>query len=99
MSSNYLSSLVLKTAGVKLTKYNQYLLKLSETLPVINTVGYIDYLGNYYKWSDTSPYTNLLSEYEKIQYNSIFDQENVSTDTFFLEGYVHAATPEPEEEK
>ena len=99
LSSNYLSSLVLKTAGVKLTKYNQYLLKLSETLPVINTVGYIDYLGNYYKWSDTSPYTNLLSEYEKIQYNSIFDQENVSYDTFFLEGYVHAATPEPEEEK
>lgn len=99
LSSNYLSSLVLKTAGVKLTKYNQYLLKLSETLPVINTVGYIDYLGNYYKWSDTSPYTKLLSEYERIQYNSIFDPENINNETFFLEGYVHAATPEPEEEE
>lgn len=92
LSANYLSSLVLDTAGVKLTEYNKYLLELSETLPVINTVGYIDKDGNYYKWSDVSPYTELLNEYEKLQYNCIFDSENFNQNTFYLKGYTHTAT-------
>ena len=92
LSSNYLSSLLLKTAGVKLTDYNQYLLELSEVLPVVNTVGYIDKNGTHYKWSDVSPYTELLSEYEQIQYNAIFDSENIETDNFFIKGYTHEAS-------
>lgn len=92
LSSNYLSSLVLQTAGVKLTEYNKYLLKLSETLPVIDTVGYIDNENNYYKWSDVSVYSTLLDEYEKIQYNSIFDQKNIDPDVFYINGYVPQAT-------
>ncbi|MBR0466700.1 MAG: sulfatase-like hydrolase/transferase [Clostridia bacterium] len=87
LSSNYLSSLVLKTAGVKLSDYNKYLLKLSETLPVIDTVGYIDNNGNYYAWNDKSEYSKLLSEYEKIQYNAIFDFENTDSSIFFINGF------------
>ena len=98
ISANYLSSLVLKTAGVKLTDYNEYLLKLRKTLPVINSVGYIDKQGSYYKWSDVSPYTELLSEYEQIQYNGIFDKENLKTETFFIDGYTHEATELEENE-
>ncbi len=89
LSVNYLSSLVLQTAGLELTEYNKYLLKLSETLPVINTAGYIDAEGTYYKWSDESPYSDILKEYEKIQYNCIFDQKNIKKDVFFLKDYVH----------
>lgn len=88
LSVNYLSSLVLKTAGVQLTDYNNYLLKLMEKLPVIDTVGYIDFEGNYYRWSDDSPYRELLSEYEQIQYNNIFDSGNKDTDIFYLDGYI-----------
>ena len=95
LSSNYLSSLVLKTAGIKLTEYNKYLLNLSKTLPVIDNAGYIDAEGNYYKWSDNSPYTDLLDEYEKIQYNNIFDREHVNLDIFYIDGYTH---PEDTEE-
>ncbi len=87
LSANYLSSYVLDIAGVKLTEYNKYLLKLSETLPVISTVGYIDSNNNYYKWSDNTEYTETLQQYEKIQYNNIFDYENRNNDIFFLEGY------------
>ncbi len=87
LSSNYLSSYMLDVAGVKLTEYNKYLLKLSETLPVIDTVGYIDFNNNYYRWSDKSEYTALLSEYEKVQYNNIFDSKHKNNDIFFLEGY------------
>ena len=92
ISSNYLSSLVLKTAGVRQTEYNKYLLKLYESLPVINTVGYIDRDNNYYRWSDTSPYSGLLSEYEKIQYNNIFDKNNKENAIFNLDGYIPTAT-------
>ncbi|MBR5473037.1 MAG: hypothetical protein IKU82_03515, partial [Clostridia bacterium] len=92
LSVNYLSSYLLDVADVKLTDYNKYLLKLSETLPVIDTVGYIDANNNYYKWSDKSEYTEILSEYEKIQYNNIFDSEHKNNDIFFLDGYVMPET-------
>ena len=98
LSVNYLSSLLLDIAGLELTEYNKYLLKLSETLPVINTAGYIDSEGVYYKWSDVSPYTEIIKEYEIIQYNCIFDQKNIDTDIFFLEGYVHEASDLTREE-
>ena len=88
LSANYLSSLVLKTAGVKLTEYNKYLLNLADILPVIDTVGYIDNQGMYYKWSDASPHTKLLDDYERVQYNNIFDQPHVNADVFYINGYL-----------
>lgn len=88
LSSNYLSSLLLQTAGVELTEYNKYLLKLSELLPVIDTTGYIDHNGVYYRWSDHSEYDEILNEYERIQYNNIFDTSNKSFKTFYLDGYI-----------
>ncbi len=76
LSSNYLSSLVLKTAGLQMSDYNRYLLKLSETLPVIDTVGYIDAQGNYYDWNQTTQYTQLLEKYRHVQYNGLLDKVN-----------------------
>ena len=72
------------------------MLKLSETLPVIDTVGYIDANNNYYRWSGSSEYTQILSEYEKIQYNNIFDNEHKDNKIFFLDGYVMPETLEKE---
>ncbi len=95
LSVNYLSSLVLKTAGVKLTEYNKYLLKLAEILPVIDTVGYVDNQGLYYKWSDASPYTQLLDDYERVQYNNIFDQPHVNEDVFYINGFLPRVATEP----
>ncbi len=76
LSSNYLSSLLLKVAGLQMPKYNQYLLKLSENIPVISTAGYMDSNGNVYSWSSESPHTKTLEEYKKVQYNYIFDVKN-----------------------
>lgn len=84
LSSNYLSSLVLKTAGVKLTEYDKYLLKLSETLPVIDTVGYVDNKGTYYTWSETSEYEDKIQKYKKIQYNGALDTKNINTEIFYI---------------
>ncbi len=87
LSANYLSTLVLKTAGVSLTDYNKYLLKLMEKLPVIDVAGYIDATGEHYTWNDGTPYLSVLNEYEKIQYNNIADSENKQIDIFYLDGY------------
>ena len=76
LSINYLSSYVMKTAGVEMPAFNKYLLKLSETLPVVSTVGYIDYMGTKYSNNEKSPYTDMLKKYEYITYNYMFDEEN-----------------------
>ena len=60
LSSNYLSSYVLQVAGAQMPVFNRYLLKLSKTLPVIDTVGYIDAAGNYYSNGEISDYTPLM---------------------------------------
>ncbi len=85
MSVNYLSSLVLKTAGAELSKYNKYLLELYKTLPVIDTVGYMDSEGNCYSYTDITEYTQLLKEYEYIQYNNVFDKKNKKEELFYID--------------
>ena len=76
LSVNYLSSYLMETIGTEMPVYNQYLLKLSETLPVINTIGYIDAEGNYYTYEDESEYKSLITNYEKVCYNHLLDEEN-----------------------
>lgn len=84
ISSNYLSTLVLQTAGVQMTSYNEYLSKLYQTLPVIDSIGYIDKDNHYYSYDEDSPYTSLLDEYKKIQYNNLFDTKNRADSLFYL---------------
>ena len=84
MSDNYLSSYVLKTAGLPLTGFNKYLLELQEKLPVISAVCYKDSDGNFYDNDEVSEYTELLSEYQMIQYNELFGKENRNDGFFFL---------------
>lgn len=78
LSANYLSSYVMKVAGVELPPYNQYLLKLSETLPVINGVGIVDNTGTHYEL-EKNPYSDLLDAYEKVVYNHLFDEDDCQT--------------------
>lgn len=92
LSINYLSSYVMKTAGVEITEYNKYLLELSERIPVINVAGYCDSEGNYYSFEQQSPYSELINNYKKVQYNNLFDQENVDYDVFYINGYVPKST-------
>lgn len=85
LSSNYLSSLLLKTAKLPMSEYNRYLLKLSETLPIIDTVGYMDANGTHYSWDDKSPYKELLKQYEYVQYNGLFETKNRKDAVFMVE--------------
>ena len=84
MSSNYLSTLLLQTAGLETTQYNKFLSALYKQLPVIDTTGYIAADGRYYTYDDKTKYTDLLKAYEKIQYNDLFDAAGRHDDLFYL---------------
>ncbi len=89
ISSNYLSTLLLETAGVPMTEFNKYLQQLYKEIPVIDTVGYMDSEGNYYSYADDTEYTELLKDYEKIQYNALFDKDNKQNSVFRLPDQTH----------
>lgn len=84
MSANYLSTLLLQTAGLPLTQYNKYLATIYQTLPVINTVGYIDNNDTYYQLNESSEYDDLLYQYNCIEYNGLIDRDNRNRSLFFL---------------
>lgn len=72
ISTNYLSSLLLKTAGLPMTAYNKYLMDLYEEYPVININGYIDAQGNHYEASAISENQDLVG-YNMLVYHSVIN--------------------------
>lgn len=82
LGSNYLASYLMQVAGVELPSYNQYLLELSKTLPVIDTVGVIDADGNHYALGSKTPYDSIIADYKKVVYNLIFDEKNRCDELF-----------------
>ena len=86
ISLNYLSALLLDTAQLPKTSYQQYLSELHKTLPVINSVGYMDNEGNWYHIDDlNSPYAKMIEDYRKVQYNHLLDRKNRVDSLFLLE--------------
>ena len=84
MSANYLSSYVANLAGLQLTGYNKYLLDLQKTIPVISAACYTDKDGNVYDLDEKSKYSDLIEEYQIVQYNQLFDIKNRHDEFFFL---------------
>ena len=76
LSANYLSSWMLKLAGVQLPEYNRYLLQLCRDVPVVTPKGCLDARGNYFRAEDAGSYAPLLQEYAYLQYNNLFDADH-----------------------
>lgn len=70
MSSNYLSTLVVRTAGYDLTGYEAFLYHLYQKYPVITPVGVYDNKGVYYPSVDGIQ-DEMLRKYEWLQYYRI----------------------------
>lgn len=73
----YLSSYVLKLAGLDMTPYNHFLLNLSQTYPVLHFLGFYDSEGNYQSWSqaesEENPNRKQVLDYEAMAYNHSID--------------------------
>lgn len=71
-SCNYLSSLLLDTAGLPLSPYQNYLKELQSEYPVITSNCMIDKNGNYFSPKEFLKNKSLI-EYSKLQYYKLFD--------------------------
>lgn len=84
-SSNYLGSYILDKAGVKLTKYNEFLLQMKEQIPIIGIGGIFDKNGNFYSFNNLpEKYEQMIDEYRVLEYNNVFDHKNIVKDIFAL---------------
>lgn len=74
ISLNYLSSYLVKAAGLKTTPYQNFLLELSKEIPVITDNFYIGNDGKVYEADEESVYTEKLNQYAILQYGNMFDK-------------------------
>ncbi len=84
MSANYLSSYLLNLTGSKMTGYNKYLLNLMKKVPVLSAICYIGDDGVVHASGEESEYSDLIKDYQIVQYNNMFDTDNRIPDFFFL---------------
>lgn len=85
-SINYLSSLFLDAAGLKMSNFNRYLLDLYRKLPAISAVGSYDNDGVLHEKNEKdNEYAGLMEDYEIVQYNYLFDDGN-RLDRHFMPG-------------
>ena len=72
----FLQNYLLESAGVRLSKMNNYMNELQKYYPIITKRFYMDIEGNLYKSSDTSvEIPEQIIEYDKIDYYRIFDDK------------------------
>ena len=83
ISANYMTSLILDTAGLAKNGYQEFVSKVREKVPVITKYGYIGENGQFYDNDDKeSPYYDILLQYNILEYNNLFDVKN-RVDSFF----------------
>ncbi len=76
-SLNYLYSILADRLGLSMTGYQRYLLDLSETIPVLNVLGYWTADGDFYELDDKeSPYYDMVNEYNILEYDDIFNKDD-----------------------
>ena len=82
-SLNYMAANILKTAGLPLTQYHEFLLDLQEELPAISAGAYVDTDGVYYSFDEKNEvFDEALNRYNILQYNHMTDISNRVTSLF-----------------
>ena len=86
ISVNYLSTLLLQTAGIEMTDYNSYLARLYESLPVITAMGCRDASGSFFQSDEKNSLEKEIAQYQNIQYNNLADLQKRVDSMFYLTG-------------
>jgi len=80
-SLNYLGTMALEQAGIELPAYNRFLKDLSQFIPAMNARGY--YSLSEHKFIHINEATGTeagwLDKYEMLEYNSLFDDDGISS--------------------
>ena len=64
--------------------YQKFLLKLRKKLPVLTAMGCFDKKGKYYESALESPYSDMVKEYQILQYNNLIDTKHTVNSFFYL---------------
>ena len=72
----------MEKSGLPLTAYQKYLLDLQKEIPVISGISCIDANGKAFDPDEENKYTETLTQYRMIQYNNVFDKDDLVTDKF-----------------
>ena len=83
-SLNFLSNYLLEAAGLPLSPYNSFLSDVQELVPAINAHGYYSLSEGRFKLVDEAEGAEkeILQEYERLQYNALFDRDMKSSILF-----------------
>ncbi len=84
MSANYMPSLILHTANMKMTPYQQFLYELKDKYPVISLYGCYDAEGHFYE-SVNDIDDKDIEKYRILQYNNVLDKNRME-DLFWPDG-------------
>lgn len=71
-SANYLAAELLERAGVPTDAYQNFLLELKESYPIISTVRVQDAEGDEVSLEDIA---DNINEYQQLQYYQLFDED------------------------
>ena len=82
VSINYLSSILLDVAGIEKNLYLKFLDNLQEYIPIITGNGYVDIENHYHDFTDETKYSNLIKQYNYLQYNNMFDKNHKLVEMF-----------------
>lgn len=74
ISLNYLSNLLVEAAGMPKTDFQMYLDDVMAEVPSISSFGYLGENGRWYRITDKSEYSELLNEYNIVQYYRMFEK-------------------------
>lgn len=81
ISANYLGSYILSCAGLKMSKYNKFLLYQRSIIPVIGKYGLYNNSGKYTIYQNVA--TDLLTDYQNLQYMRIKDRKSLLYNIFY----------------
>lgn len=82
-SLNYLYSILAERLDLPMTGYQEYLVNLSEELPVLAAGGYWTKDGEFYTLDDVeSPYFEMVNDYHILEYNYIFGKKHRCLELF-----------------
>lgn len=83
-SLNYLSRYMLDAAGIELPSYHNFLKDMENVVPAMNALGYYSVSEGGFVSYDKAKGEEAawLNQYEALQYNNLFDEENRDDELF-----------------
>ncbi len=82
LSVNYLAADILSGAGLPLTQYQRYLMVQQQELPAVSAGAFVDKSGQYHSLDQPGAYSQILNDYNILEYNHLIDINNRVTGIF-----------------